>query len=84
MVLHWFLFSAEGAGEEEEPVRHKLCPNSSSEMSLSNLAEKMASGHLKEQSVSSIASSSSILDKTAFLSSDVGPPQLPPRQRACN
>ena len=78
-MIIFYIFSAEGAGEEEEPVRHKLCPNSGSEMTLSNLAGKMANGHLKEQSVSSIASSSSILDKTAFLSSDVGPPQLPPR-----
>jgi hypothetical protein len=40
-------------------------------MSLTSLAAKMANELLEEQSVSNIATSSSELDKTTFLSSDV-------------
>ena len=69
MVLHrFFLFPAEGPVEEEEPVRHSVTPNSSSEMGLTSLVAKMANYHLEEQS---IASSSSVQDKTTFLSNDV-------------
>ena len=59
------------AGQEKEPERHKpylVTPDSSVEMGLTSLAIEMASKHLKEESVSSTVSSSSILDKTAFLS----------------
>ena len=66
----YFLFSVEGAGQEEEPVGHKLCPvtpNSSIEMGLTSLAMDMATQHLEEES-SDVSSCSSILEKTAFLS----------------
>ena len=71
-----FLFPAEGPGEEDEPTRHLVTPNSSSEMGLTSLVAKMVNYHL-EQSMSSIASSSSsMLDKTTVLSSDVCPQLL--------
>ena len=66
-----FLFSAEGAGQEEESVWHKLYPDTPNSNIELGLATQMASEHLEKLSVSSVASSSSILDKTAFLS-DVG------------
>ena len=52
-----FLFPAEGLGEEDEPIRHSVIPNSSSEMGLTSLVTKMANYHLQQ---------------TTVLSSDVG------------
>ena len=67
------MFSAEGAGQEEEQGKHLetqlslVTPDSSVEMGLTSLAVKMASRH-PEDSMSSVVSSSSVLERTTFLS----------------
>ena len=46
-----FLFPAEGPGEEDEPIRHSVTPNSSSEMGLNSLVTKMANYHFQQTTV---------------------------------
>ena len=59
-----FLFPAEGPGEEDEPVRHSVTPNSSSEMGLTSLVTKMANYHLEQTTVLSSDVCSSIIANT--------------------
>ena len=46
-----FLFPAEGPGEEDEPIRHSVTPNSSNEMGLNSLVTKMENYHFQQTTV---------------------------------